>query len=99
MAEAFDKAWGIVKVDFNSCVVCGDKEATTGYNERVVCEDCARPRRTGAHGRNEPAMIDCGSCGAENKSIMELMRCNGCGESLCDECPGDEALCVGCHPA
>lgn len=85
-------------VDFNSCVICRDKEATTGYNERIACEDCARPRRTGAHGRNEPAMIDCGSCGAESKAIMDLMRCNDCGEHMCDECPGDEALCVGCHP-
>ena len=83
----------------NKCVVCKDKEATTGNMERVVCEDCARPRRTGAYGRNEPAMIDCGSCNAKSKTVMDLMRCDDCGEHMCDECPGDEALCVGCHPA
>ena len=94
----FNKAWGVVKVDFNSCVVCGEKEATTGYNERIACEDCGRPRRIGAHGWTEPAKIDCGSCGAESKAIMELMRCSKCGLHMCDECPGEFALCSGCNP-
>ena len=76
------------------CLLCKWREATEGEYERVVCVECSR-YRTGRGQEEGYTEIDCGSCG-NSLTATELMRCGGCGESMCGECPGDTQDCVGC---
>ena len=76
------------------CLMCRWRVADTGSYESVVCSECSQ-HRTGRGQESNYTMTDCGSCGNELISV-ELMRCSGCGDSMCGECPGDSQYCVGC---
>ena len=76
------------------CLLCRWREANEGQYESVVCDVCAR-YRTGRGQEAAYTKTDCGSCG-NYLYANELMRCSGCGDSMCEECPGDTQYCVGC---
>lgn len=79
----------------DTCLVCYERPATTGAYQRVICDECYS-RRTGRGQESEPRVVDCGSCGEEGISSYYLMRCDACGDSMCESCPGEKQLCVGC---
>ena len=78
----------------HECLLCRWRPASDGAYERVVCEECTT-YRTGRGQEAGYTKTDCGSCG-NYLTAYQLMRCGFCGESMCEECPGDTQACVGC---
>lgn len=89
------ETFGADRYPHDYCLGCYEKPATIGAYQKVICEDCYS-QRTGRGQEAKPRKVDCGSCGEENISSYDLMRCAACGDSMCESCPGDGQLCRGC---